>query len=414
MKKQLILSLAVMVTFFSFAQKKELKMLEKAVKNNNYAEAKTAASGLESMVDSMDDKMKDKYYFNKAKAYFANGAGSNQDVMEAVKSLKNLKENTKYKSELAELNQLMQNDFLQKANTLYTNKKFKEAAMAFENLHSIVPTDDSYLYYAAVSAVNAQDFDLALKHYSKLKESGYTGVETVYYATNKETGEEEVLSKATRDLYVGKLKTHINPGTRETESRTAEITKNVALIYVNQGKTDKALAAIKDARDADPNDTALIITEANVQLKLGNNEAYSKLIKEATEKEPNNKDLLYNLGVLSAEAGNIDEAKAYYEKVITLDPNYANALTNIAALILEGENKIVKEMNGLGSSAKDDRRYDELKGKRQDLYKSAIPYLEKVLDLDNKNTDVVKTLMNIYSAINQNDKAKALKIKYGL
>ncbi len=412
MKKQLILTLALFMAVFSFAQKKELKKLEKAVKNNNYAEAKAFVTQLEPMVGSMDDKSKAKYYFNKAKAFYANGTGTNADFKSALNDLSKVDE--AYVKELPATKQVLQNEFLTQANDLYKANKFKQAAVLFEMLYELVPTDQAYLYYAAVSAISAQDYDLALKHYLKLKDLGYTGVDTQYYATNKDTGAEEILDKTTRDLYVNKLKTHISPGERQTESKTAEITKNIALIYLNQGKNDEALAAIKDARKANPDDTALIITEANTQFKLGNKEAYTSLIKEATTKDPNNKDLLFNLGVLSAEGGNNEEARAYYEKAIKIDPNYVNALTNLAALILSGESAIIEEMNSLGSSAKDDRRYDELKGKRSQIYKDAIPYLETVLNVTDNNVDVARTLMNIYSAIDDSAKAKALKEKYGL
>ena len=411
MKKQLILTLVLLVSIFSFAQKKELKTLEKAVKNNNYAEAKATLTQLEPMLSGMDEEMKSKFYFNKGKAYFANGSATNKDVMVAVESLSKVTDNG-YTSELAELKQQMENDLLQKANDNYVANKFKEAALGFENLYDLSESDQSYLYYAAVSAISAQDYDLALKHYLKLKELGYTGVETQYFAISKETGEEEVLTKETRDLYVNKLKTHISPGERQTDSKVAEITKTIASIYINQGKSEEALAAIKEARAADPDDTTLIITEANTQYQLGNKEAYAALIKEATAKEPNNKDLLYNLGVLSSEAGDAEQAKTYYEKVIQLDPNYVNALTNLAAVILGEEASVIEEMNGLGNSVADNRRYDELKAKRGQIYKEAIPYLQSVLQIDESNKDVARTLMNIYGAINEDAKFKALKEKY--
>lgn len=75
-------------------------------------------------------------------------------------------------------------------------------------------------------------------------------------------------------------------------------------------------------------------------------------------------------------------------------------------------------MNGLGSSAKDDRRYDELRAQKDKIYKEAIPYLETVLEISEKenksNADVARTLMNIYNAIDETTKAKALREKYGL
>ncbi|TYC10115.1 tetratricopeptide repeat protein [Bizionia gelidisalsuginis] len=410
MKKQFIFALAVMVTITTFAQKRELRTLERAVKNNNYAEAKSVVSELESMVGSMDDKLKSKYYFNKAQAYYANGAGSNADFKIAISDLTKVDDN--YVSEVSEIKQSLQNELLTKANNLYTSGKYSEAAKLFEMLYALVPSDQVYLYYAAASAVSAQEVEIALKHYLELKELGYTGVEMQYLATNKETGEEESFDKVTRDVYVNKVKTHISPKDVESESKTAEITKNIALIYNSLGESEKGLKAIKVAREADPSNIDLILIEANMHYKLGDREAYTNLIKEATQKDPNNKDLLYNLGVLSAEAGNAKEAKMYYKKVLQLDPAYVNAATNIAALILEEEVAVIKEMNGLGSSASDNNRYDQLKKKRSDIYYEAIPYLEGVLGIDEGNIDVARTLKGIYSAIGEEAKLNAIKAKY--
>ncbi len=49
--------------------------------------------------------------------------------------------------------------------------------------------------------------------------------------------------------------------------------------------------------------------------------------------------------------------------------------------------------------------------KRQEVYKSAIPYLVSALETQPKNVDAAKTLMNIYSAIGDTTNYKALKEK---
>ncbi|QCE43160.1 tetratricopeptide repeat protein [Psychroserpens sp. NJDZ02] len=405
MKKQLILAIALLVSVGSFAQKKEIKALEKAVKNNNYAEAKTLVSQLESMEGSMDDKLKDKYYLASASAYFANGAASYEDISKAVETLEKLSGNSVAGENLK---QTIENGLLTKANDSYTSKDFSNAAIGFENLYNVNKTDPSYLYYAAVSALTAQDMDQALKYYLMLDDLNYTGVETEYFATNLE-GKEEVLDKNVRDNYV-RLKTHTNPGERLTESREGEITKNIVIIYTNKGETEKALAAMKKARDANPNDSNLLVTEANLQYKLGNTAKYEELISQALTNDPNNSELLYNLAVLANDSGNSEKAKTYYSKSLELDPTNVNTLTNLAVLILADEQSIIDQMNNLGTSAADNRKYDELKEKRLALYNEAIPYLEKVVDIapDNK---IIDTLVSIYGAVGQDAKAKAIKEK---
>ena len=98
---------------------------------------------------------------------------------------------------------------------------------------------------------------------------------------------------------------------------------------------------------------------------------------EELNKDPNNPELQYNLGVISSEIEDFENSKKYYLKAIELKPNYTNAYLNLAALILGQEESILDEMNALGSSAADDRKYDKLKLKRNQLYLDAIPHLEK-------------------------------------
>ncbi|WP_299248436.1 hypothetical protein [uncultured Lacinutrix sp.] len=413
MKKQLIFTLALLVTLFSFGQKKELKTLEKAVKNNNFAEAKAVVTTLEPMLDSMDDKMKSKFYYNRAKALYANGTGNVADFDTAFNDLNKVEQ--KYVSDLAETKKFVQNELLVKANGFYTGGKYTQASSLFSMLYKLVPEDQSYLYYAAISSVLGQDFDSALNHYTALKDLGYTGVATEYFAINKETGEEEVFDKSTRDLYV-KAKTHIKPGERETKSKAGEIYSQITSIYLNQGENEKALESIKEARSADPSNSSLIVSEANVQLKLGNEVEYGKLIKEAIANDPNNTDLIYNLGVISNQSGNKADAEMYYKKVIEIDPSYVNALKNISALILEEDAEIVKKMNVLTNSSADNKIYDQLQKDRGAVYQKAIPYLESVIKLDTKieSIDFARTLANIYSVVGDSEKAKALKAKYEL
>ncbi|MBA5764855.1 tetratricopeptide repeat protein, partial [Vibrio sp. 404] len=87
---------------------------------------------------------------------------------------------------------------------------------------------------------------------------------------------------------------------------------------------------------------------------------YKELIEQAIELDPTNIDLIFNLGVVAAENGETEKAKEYYKKVIEMDPTYVNAQTNMAALILSGENALIEEMNGLGTSNADNIRYDQL------------------------------------------------------
>ena len=140
-------------------------------------------------------------------------------------------------------------------------------------------------------------------------------------------------------------------------------------------------------------------------------DTYKKLVADILVKNPNDADLVFNLGVISANAKNNVDAEKYYNRVIEINPAYTNAYINIAALKLENEKPIIDEMNKLGTSTNDMKRYDVLKKKREELFKSTIPFLKKAVELDPKNVDVAKTLMNVYSALEMTAEYKELKAK---
>ncbi|WP_400079126.1 tetratricopeptide repeat protein [Winogradskyella sp. R77965] len=417
MKKLIALVLLVVVTSMSFAQKNEVKAIEKALKNSNFGDAKSALAAAEALKGNMDDKTKTKFYYLKAQALYAEGQGSDADIDEAISTLDMLKDlessigKLKYTEDANTMKTGMMNSFLTKANDAFTNKNYEVAAKGFEKVYRMSPTDTLYLYYAATSAVSVPDYDTALDYYIELNNMGYSGEKMNYYATNVETGVEEAFGdKKSRDFSV-QAKLHKDPKDEMSEAKTAEIVKNIALIYVSQEKNEKALGAMADARAENPDDIGLLLSEANVHLKMGNRDKFKALMEEATKKDPNNAELFYNLGVLAAEAGNTEESLNYYKKAIEINPNYVDAYNNMAVSILSGEAAIVEEMNGLGTSSADNKKYDELKEKRTQLYNDAIPFLEKALELKNTNIDAARTLMNIYSALGEMDKFKAMKAK---
>ncbi|MFK7781600.1 tetratricopeptide repeat protein [Psychroserpens sp.] len=416
MKKQIIVALALLVSTISFSQKDELKAAEKAIKNSNFADAKSAIQSAESLIGSADDKTKAKFYFLKGQALYANGAGTNEDTDAAIESFNMVKDietkmgKVKYSSTIAELKKQMLSNFLTKAQTALKEKRYMASSAGFEKAYRMSSTDTLYLYYAASTAVTAQDFDTSLKYYEELRDLGYTGIEMGYTATNKETGESEPFdSKSIMDLSV-RGGTHIAPRSFKKESKSGEIIKNIALIYINKGEDEKATAAIKEARAENPDDVSLIISEANIELKLGNNDKFKSLMEEAKLKDPNNAVLHYNIGVMTMKEGEYMTARESFNKALELDGTMQDAALNISTTYIEEGNSLVEEMNSLGTSDADFNRYDELKEKKVELFKKGADILIEFLNANPKvSNSVFQQLNNIYLAVGETDKAKKYK-----
>lgn len=411
MKKHLILATALLVTVFSHAQKKELKTLAKALKSSNFAEAKSVISTLEPMLGAMDAKTKAKYYLAKGQAFFAKGAGSNADIKEAVAALGNLGTG----KEASNLKALMEQDLFKKANTAFSAKNYKESAQLFSNLHGVKPADLEYLFYAAYSALQGGDYDSALKDYSTLLEKKYTGIKTQYFATNKATGKEIQLTKSDRDKGV-KLGAYSNPREAQTKSQVADMIKNVIFIYNKQNNTDGAIEALKKARTASPDDVDLIISEANLYLKLKDDAKFKSLMEEAVAKQPNNAVLHYNIGVVNMGASNLSAARESFNKALSLDPSYSDATINLSTSYINEGNALIEQMNALGNSSADNAKYDELKAQKASLFRVGAETLETFISKNaNADKSVAQQLFNIYNALGDaTDKANALKAKFGL
>ena len=411
---KLYIGVALLVSTFSFAQKNEIKAAEKALKTGSFSEAKSTLSAAESLMSNADAKTQAKFYYLKAKAFYGNAAKPGPDlkvITESINKVKSVEGTSKGKYTILAnaIESKLLNDIVTVANGAYQDKSFLKSSEAFEAAYKLSPSDTLYLYYAASTAVTVPDYDLALKHYMKLRDLGYSGQETIYKAVNKSTGEVETFDSAQMRDFSIKSKTHNSPTEEKTVPKSAEIIKNISLILISKGDNEKAVKYIKEARAENPDDLDLLFSEANVQLKLDNKQAFKDLMIEATEKDPDNPELQYNLGVITSESGDNKLAETYYRKAIQLDPQYADAYLNLAAVILDQEAPLVEEMNNLGTSRADNLKYDKLLAQRQSLYKSAIPFLSKRLELKPQDIDTARTLMNIYSVLGETEKYKELK-----
>jgi tetratricopeptide (TPR) repeat protein len=421
--KKLAILMMLMICSNSFTQKKELRQINKLISESFFNEAESSLEAISSLVEVSDDKIKAQYYFYLAKV--SNELEKFNDAITAYENLKSINDSaysTIIKTEFDFLYSQIETSIINSAVEDNRNSNYSVASdkliMAYRMNEE---KNKDYLYYAAGSAVNSKEYDKALDYYVELKENNYTGVIDEYYITNNETGEEEKVSETEFDL-LKNSKDYSNPRVGQTESRYPEIVKNIALIYVQQGKNDVAIEAIQEARSIQPDDTSLILNEADLYIRISNNsddeserDLYRKKFKELMElaitKDPENGILYYNLGVISSEQGENDSALEYYKKAIEFKPDYVDAYLNLVAVILDGEQSIVDEMNNLGTSKKDNIRYDELKVEREDLYKECIPFLEKLIGVSPTNIDALNTLKNIYGVLGENEKFKDISAK---
>ena len=393
--------LAALISFTAVAQKKELKAAQKLVDASLYQKALVALDEMQPLIKNAEAKYSSHYYYllgiSKQKTKAFDEAIAAFDKSNSIEESANLK---KYGSLIQGNVSSFTNDLINEAVDLNSREEYIAASKLLYTAYELDPPNNTdYLYFAASSAVNGGDYDTSLSYYLRLKDLNYEGRKTTYYATEVASGEEsEVPDAATFAIYK-KSKEFTNLREELSDSKLPEIVKNIALIYVQKGDNEAAMQAIKDARSMSPKDVGLILTEADLYNQIGDEARFASLMEEAIAQDPNNAVLYYNLGVVNGNKGNREASISYYKKAIELDPTYEATYLNLASVILEGEADIVEEMNALGNSAAENRKYDALKQKRKSLFIEAVPYLETLVSINPNNADAIITLKNIFGTI---------------
>ncbi|MDA9357007.1 tetratricopeptide repeat protein [Flavobacteriaceae bacterium] len=416
--QKIIFLIFSLIVFNSFGQKKELKAAEKALKTKNFVSAKENIVAVEVYdLSNIDLKTKIKYHYIKGLAYYEDGDSNLANTYLALDNFKkviSLEENSTYKTysdKVKPLKTTMLNKFVQKATTALESKDYKTSYMNLESAFRVSTRDTLYLYNAALLATETKDFDKAMNFYKELEDLGFTGVTTNYYATDILSDEEQSFtSESNRDLFV-KAGSHKEPRNEITESVELSVFRSMAAIYRDFDDSIKALEYIAKAKKISELDINVILLEANIRWELGEVENYKELISKALEIDPTNADLLYNLGIVSVKNNDPESAMLYYERAIAVNPKYTNAYLQIGNLILEQQDPIIKQMDGLGMSTADYNKYDQLSIELENIQRKASSYFESVIDFEPNNNEAVKTLRSIYSALGDDENYKLMKEK---
>lgn len=414
MKKTFLIITALLMTVMVYSQRQELREASRSLNNNNYNAAKQALSKIEGQIASQDASTQAEYYLYKGQAYAGTAKNNVQDFTVAADSFKKVIELEKsgrqrHTRQATEDIQNLISALVNGAIDDQNNQRFSLASSKLYTSYNLSKNDTVYLYFAAINAASANEYDNAINFYEKLLQMGYTGIETEYYVTEKESGEEILISSKQEQSLAVMSGDYERPVVRKTESRQPQILSDLVLIYTEMGQIEKARSIIKDAQKSDPGNIALIQAEANIALQMEDMKTYNELMQKIIKTDPNNPDIYYNLGVSSASIGDTENAKKYYEQALRIDPKNTNSKINLAVLILDRESAIIDEMNSLGTSAADNRKYDQLRAERDNIYREAVPLLESALSDRANDGDIMRTLMNIYSILGEDAKFKNIR-----
>jgi len=238
------------------------------------------------------------------------------------------------------------------------------------------------VYVTALSAINANQNDLALEYFMKIYKDG-TDKPAVYESIYK--------LKSDADL-------------------------------------EAAYKVLEEGRQKFPDDVGLLFAEINHFLKENRlNELISKL-EVAIEKEPENLSLYSTLGNVydnlyqkSYEAGDklkgqeyFDQALKYYNLALEKDSLYFDAIYSVGALYFNRgafytveENKILEDCTKPACM----KEADALREKANQLFNKAFPFFQKAERMDPNDTNTLIALKEILVRKNEFDASNEIKLR---
>jgi hypothetical protein len=417
MKKTILIIAAASISFTGIAQDKYVVSANVALNNKNLDEAKES---IDKAMASPETKEKPKALFTKVQIYYQ-----------------------------------MQNDPKYKASSPY-----REAYAAAIKLIEVKPDYEkttidqllvvsAFLYYNdGVKANNDKRYTESaeyMKNVVKIHEMGNGGKRFEKFPADKmkqfdTVSAEAYLTMANATYYSGKndeavpllINAKNNPITR-----TATVYECLIDSYLKLKNTTEEFNTIEEARKAFPDDMMIRNYELNYYITAGKMDELLKKLEEAAVKEPNNADIQFNLattylgmaipkdGKRPANSAELSaKSEAAFQKAVQIEPDNAGFNYNYGALYYNQATDVNSEMNALGTSAADQKKYDELKAKRDALFVKSSPYFEKSYTVLSAKEGTLKgedmstykstllALQEVYLRQNKNDKSVEMKKKY--
>ena len=187
-----------------------------------------------------------------------------------------------------------------------------------------------------------------------------------------------------------------------------------ANIQKMEGDTAKALTTLQNARQDFPREQALIIEELNIYLVAGQFELAKENLMLAAEQDPTNEILWFSLGSVYDNLKMQDEAVEAYAKSLGIKADYFDANYNLGALYFNMAVQMVNEANDMWKPrmSKDEAtKQKELEDGGKAMFSTALPYLEKALEVEPEDRETLRSLRDIYARVGMDEKMLEVSTK---
>jgi tetratricopeptide (TPR) repeat protein len=249
------------------------------------------------------------------------------------------------------------------------------------------------LFNKAIEEYNSGNYKSSLKHYS-----------TIFEIIPFDTEDQLKRGNITRETilynsFFSSKKMKNNVKSKELLQKLIDINFNdpaifvqMSNIFIEEGKTDKALEYLALGRESFEEDQGLINTEINLYIQLGRTSELIGKLGEAIALDEENELLYFNRGTIYDQEGDIDNAKKDYLTALELNPSAFGANYNLGALYF---NQGVETKNKANATS-NNSLYKKLNKDAEAVFAKALPYLETAHNLNSEDKNTLLSLKQLY------------------
>jgi tetratricopeptide (TPR) repeat protein len=193
----------------------------------------------------------------------------------------------------------------------------------------------------------------------------------------------------------------------KTDKDKILVYKLLAETYKENKDTAKYISTLKKGIEKYPSVSSLLIPDViNFYLAKKQNDEALNYLNKAIQQDPKNPTYYYARGNLyELTLGKLDSAEADYKKAIELKEDYFDAIYSLGAMYYNRGVDILKKAD----NEQDNTKYEKMKKEAMDMFKKALPHLEKAHEMNPDDLNPMISLKAIYYRLGQLDKYEKIK-----
>ena len=260
-------------------------------------------------------------------------------------------------------------DLYSQGGQLFEAKDYAGALKSFETQIAITESDnyvgvtDTGMYYnAGLAAMNAKDYQKAIKFFEKCAEMKYQGINPYF-----------------------------------------QISQN----YLEMGDTVKAESILVDLRNKYADDKNVTLQLIDLYIKAGKNKEALENLAIARANDPENYSLHFAAGIIYLNEDRFDEAIERLAKSVELKSDFYDSQYGLGASYINKASDMFSKANDI----MDVNAYNKAIDNAMAVFAKALPYMEKANELKPDDVFALRSLRELYYRLKMTEKYDAVKAK---